>query len=280
MSQTPFVITASFPIGDGTLRYVVSLDQSGRTDLILESNEQDPANQAIGVYRTDIGERRAQEARNAWIALKRAPQPSPQIVPPGTPMVLATLEEGGKKEEWLIDPVTSSPAMCRAAEHLRNLGQEALKNPVREFRMHIQADKAEVGQSESVKISVQLTANGVEPVVIADPLPAAAAGSGGITIWGLRSDIPPADLWPFHSNHQLLTPKFLDRSVIPDQSAAKGELVLQPRQSATYEFNIPINWEAGEYAVKIIFETFAGSDKALRGKIVSAPVTLRVKGAS
>ncbi len=276
MSQTPFTITASFPVDEGGLHHLIRLDETGRVDLVVENNADDADGDAIGAYRTEIGAERARELRDIWTTLSKRPRPTVPPVPPGAPMVMATLEEEGKKETWMIEPSSSPPAMCKAADHLRELGKEAVKKPLREIKMQAKLEQAAVEKSAAVKLVIQLSANGVEPVGIVDPLKAPLMRQGGFTFWGVRSDLPPADLWPHHSVHQLLTTNFLKSSKTPNEPTKEGELFLEPPQTAEYEFSIPVNWEPGEYEIRVIFETLSASSKTLRGKITSAPVKLKV----
>jgi hypothetical protein len=54
-------------------------------------------------------------------------------------------------------------------------------------------------------------------------------------------------------------------------------LLLDPGETAVYEFSIPITWEPGEYAVKVIFESLSSADNVLRGQIISLPVKVKVQ---
>jgi len=274
MNQGPFTITASFDADEGGLRHLLRLDHTGRADLVIESNVLEPATEAIGVYRAEIGKERAQEFRGVWAALSSRSMPESQPVPPGSTMVLVSLEEAGSTKTWMIEPSSSPPAMCKAAERFREVGKEAEKNPVREIRLKASLDKTVIERSTSVKVTIKLTAEGVEHVSVVNPLTAPRKRTGGFTLWGVRSDLPPADIWPQHSIHKVLTSELLAAS----HDHIKEEfLMLPPGQTSVYEFNVPITWEPGEYAVKVIFESLYSADKVLKGKIVSLPAKVKVQ---
>jgi hypothetical protein len=131
--------------------------------------------------------------------------------------------------------------------------------------------------ADPVQVSLELTAKGKDRTVIRDPIKAAVNNSGGFTIWGIRSDLPSVDLWPEHSKHHALVPAYLTKAKLPIEPDADGLLILKPSQQAVYEFTVPIDWEPGEYSVKIIFETYPDSDKGIRGSILSMPVKLVVR---
>ena len=273
-NQGPFTLTASFDVDEGGLRHLLRLDHTGRADLVIESHSPNQAHEAIGVYRAEIGKERAQEFKGIWAALSSRSLPESQPVPPGSPMVLVSLEEAGTKKEWLIEPSSSPPVMREAAERFREVGKEAEKNPVREIRMHVRLDKTAIDRSTPVRLMIKLEANGLEEVNVLNPLTAPRKRIGGFTLWGVRSDLPPADLWPQHSIHKVLTPELLST---PQASASEDFLMLLPGQASVYEFNVPITWEPGEYTVKVIFESVINADKVLKGKIISLPVEVKLQ---
>ena len=275
MSQEePFTISASFSVDETSLVHRITIQHTGHVELVEESTADEPGRYTIGVYAVDIGSKRAQEFRGVWAALSRNPLPKPEPVPPGTTLVRVTLDEHGKTETWMIDPSTSPPAMCRAAERLQEFAKEVRKKPVREVGLKTELDPKVVDRSAPLRLTVRLTSSGAEAAQVLDPFKAPQMGAGGFTLWGVRSDLPPADLWPQHSKQQVLTSRDATKSPPPGSNEF---LVIPPNQAAAYEFNVPITWEPGEYAVKIIFESLTGSEGAINGKIVSAPVKLRVR---
>jgi hypothetical protein len=275
MSQEePFSISASFSVDETGLVHRMTIQHTGQVELVEESTADEPGRYTIGVYAVDIGPKRAQEFRSVWAALSRSPLPKSEPVPPGITLVRVNLEERGKTETWMIDPSTSPPAMCRAAERIRDFAKEVRKKPVREVELKTGLDPNVVDRSASLRLAVRLNGRGTEAARVVDPFKAAQTGAGGFTLWGVRSDLPPADLWPQHSKQQVLTSRDATKS---PQSGSNEFLAIPPNQTAVYEFNVPITWEPGEYAVKVIFETLTSSDGAINGKIISAPVKVRVR---
>jgi len=276
MAQESFLITASFPIDEGGLHYTVSIDQTGRAELTIESNEEIPNDQSIGVYRAEIGQERAVDLKNNLKRLSKKPIPDSEPAPPGTPMVLVTLEENGEKISRIIDPSTSTKAMCKVADDIRSIGEEARQNPFRVINMQVDIDKDTVVRSESVRLAVRLTAEGSKEISIANPLNMITAKENVFVFWGVRSDIPPMELWPYHSKHQKLTKEFLLNSELPEDFETEDLLKLEPSQMIMFEFNIPIDWEAGEYSIKVIFDAKGPKEKVLFGSIRSIATKLKV----
>lgn len=277
MKDESFSISVSYPLDEGGLRYLLRIDQTGRAALTIESNVEEPEAEAIGIYQADIGREKALELKNMFSTLSKRPMPDSEPGLPTIPMVHVTLEEGGKTESRTIEPSSSSPAMCKVADHLKEVGKEVHKHPLRVIKLKAGLEKALVVRSEPIKLTIRLMSEGSEPVKIIDPLKAVKTSAGGFTVWGVRSDLPPADLWPQHSKHQAITPEYLVKADVPKEADAVGVLVLKPAQTVSYEFNIPIDWEPGEYAVKIIFETISSSANVLKGNIISMPSKLKVQ---
>ncbi|MBM4330026.1 MAG: hypothetical protein FJ117_02180 [Deltaproteobacteria bacterium] len=276
MPQEPFLITASFPLDEGGLGYILRIDQLGNSELKMETNVEKPEVNAIGVYQISIGQERAQELRKNLNLLSKRPFPKSPEGPPGTPMVRVALEEGGKTEQRFVDPSTSTPAMCQVADQIKKVGEDALKNPVQVIRMSASLDQAEIGRSAKLKVVIRLTADGAMESTVNDPLQTQSK-TRGFTVWGVRSDLPVTELWPQHSIHQKLTTEYLTKADVPKDPMEPGCLTLKPSQKAEYQFEVPISWEPGAYAVRLIFETSRMGGKALRGNILSMPVQLKVK---
>lgn len=280
MNEGPFSISVAYPLDEGGFRYFLRIDHTGRAELTIESNVETPRIEAIGIYGKDIGYDRALALKGMFSTLRKRPLPSGEPGLPTVPMVHVTLEEFGMTESRMIDPTTSPPAMCKVADHLKDVGKELIAHPLKVITMKTGVEKNRLVRSEPLKLSVGLTAEGSEAVMAVNPLAAADKGEGGFTLWGVRSDLPSRDLWPQHSKHQALTEGHLLNADIPVQVESPGILVLKPYERAQYEFIIPITWEPGEYAVKIIFESIPVTDRALRGNIISMPFTLAVREAA
>lgn len=276
MKEEPFMITASFPIDEGGLGYVLKIDDQGNTELKMETNYEKPEINAIGVYQVSIGRERAQELRRNLNILSKRPLPKSPEVPPGTPMVMVELEESGKTTRRFVNPTTSTPAMCQVADQIKNVGVEALKGPVQTVRMSAGLGQAEVSRSEKLKITIQLEAEGTAEIIINDPL-RSPSRSGGFMIRGVRSDIPVKERWPQHSFHKKLTSEYIAKTDVPPTAMKEpGFLNLKPSEKAVYHFEMPIPWASGQYAVRFIFETVDQAGKGLRGTIQSEPAQMKV----
>jgi len=277
MNEPPFSISTSYPLDEGGLSYLLHIDQTGLATLTLESNVETPQLQAIGVFQDDIGYDKALGFKNMFATLSKISLPAGDPALPTAPMVHVTLQEEGVSESRIIDPTTSPPAMCKVAEHLKEVGNELLQHPLQVVQMKVGLGQVRMKRSDKLNLSIRLDAEGSKAVKFADPLKAAQKESGGFILWGVRSDLAPADLWPQHSKHQVIRPSELFQVDLPVQKSGNGVLELLPGQQANYTFNIPLDWEAGEYAVKIIFETTSDKEGILRGNIISLPVTLTVQ---
>jgi hypothetical protein len=162
------------------------------------------------------------------------------------------------------------------ADQIKKVGEDALKNPIRVIRMSASLDQAEMDRSAKLKVLIRLTAEGTMESTVNDPLQTQSR-TRGFTIWGVRSDLPVTELWPQHSIHQKLTTEYLTKADVPKGTIEPGCLTLKPSQTAEYQYEIPISWEPGMYAVRLIFETSSMGGKALRGTIQSMRVQLKVK---
>ncbi len=277
MSEGPFSISLSYPLDEGGLRYFLQIDHTGRAELVLESNVETPQIESIGIFQDNIGYDRALQLKNMFSTLRKMAVPAGDASVPTEIMVHVSLEEYGVTESRIIDPSTSPPAMCKAAEHLKAVGNDLLSHPLSTVSLKTGIDQDWIVCDDPIKVSIELTAQGKDRVMIVDPVKAVGNNSGGFIIWGVRSDLPPADLWPEHSKHHALIPAYLTKAKIPNEPDANGLLTLKPAQQAFYEFTIPIDWEPGEYSVKFIFETYPDVGKGIKGSIISLPVKLKVR---
>ncbi len=277
MNEGPFSISTSYSLDEGGLRYCLQIDHTGQAELVLESNVETPQIESIGIFQENIGDDRALQLKNMFSALGKMPLSTGEPAVPTQLLVHVSLEEYGVTESWIIETSTCSSAMCTVAEHLKAVGKDLLSHPLSVISMKTGMVKDWVMCADPIQLSIELTAKGKNRAMIVDPIKAVVKNSGGFTIWGVRSDLPPSDLWPEHSKHQALIPGYLTEAKVPNEPDANGLLMLKPAQQAFYEFTIPIDWDPGEYSVKIIFETYPDIDKSIKGNIISLPIKLVVR---
>lgn len=274
MPIEPFVISVSFPAGEFGLCHSLRIEHTGQGVLTSESNRSESDIQAIGVYRTEIGATRATELRDNLVMLEKRGLPLSEPLPPGSEMVVITLEQAGKVTERFVDPHTSTAAICQIADQLTKIMEQAYKKPVRVATMDISLPNTELQQNGRMSLGIKLGTQGTQVVKIVNPV-AEDGQASGISVAGIRSDLPLEEIWPEHSKNLKVTQDLLVNAETPTQDEP-GLLALRPSQTASFSFSIPIDWEPGQYDVRISLETLSSEPEVLNGRITSSPVSLRV----
>ncbi len=277
-AKEEFTIEVSFPADEAGLVDQLKFDQDGNTELTMESSEQNANAMSIGRYFMSIDNQKATDLKNKFDRIERQGIPKGDIAPPGSEMVTVRLSQGSKKVIRTIDPSASSQTMCAVSDELKDIAnQAAMKGPVHVVTMEadIQEDKVAVGGSLTIQITLRST--GTKDAVFVNPLSPVKekSKSGRFTLWAVRSDLPPEDLWPHHSFHNELSATLLDNIQIPPQEN-DGVIKLKPSETAEFIFHQKIDCEPGGYAVKIIFETLNDEAELLNGKIISQAIAVTV----
>jgi hypothetical protein len=278
--QEPFVIRLGQPIDAGRLSREIRIDESGRVEMTVESNEDDATRPSIGVYGTNIGPDHAARLRQMLLSLEHLKTAPSEELPPGESMALVSLTEQGTTRSRHIDPYSSVPAICRAADEFRHLEEEALKQPHRVVGLRSAIQLEPEAPRASLRITLRVTSIGTEPVAISDPRVADGTQNlAGFTLSAVRSDLPPQDIWPQHSKHIRLSAQHLVASEVPGAQGAPGVLSLKPNEQASFTYAATLDgWEPGTYSAKMILETGSPQGLVLVGRIVSMPVAVDVRG--
>jgi len=187
---------------------------------------------------------------------------------------MVSLEEAGKVIERKVDPYTTTPAICQIADQLDAIKEQAFKMPVQVLAMDFSLLNTKVEKNQKLILDINFTIQGTEIVKAISPIGKIGKPSG-FAIQAVRSDIPIEDVWPEHSKNLLLEKDHLVDTRIPPQDEP-DLIALKPYQRASFSFNIPVDWEYGQYDIKLIFKTISSQPDVLHGVITSVPVTLTV----
>ena len=274
MPNGPFTISVMFPADEAGLNYILRIDETGRTEFTAESNELKPNVPAIGVYRTDIKAKQALKLKDTLLKLDKRGIPPSEPLPPGSDVVVISLEQEDSIIRRTLDPSALTPAMCKVAEDISAIREQAYKRPIRVITMDVSLPNTKVQQNQKLSLDIRLTAQGMDVVKVINPI-GKNNQSGGITIRAVRSDLPIEEIWPQHSKHLSLEDDHLVNAKIPPQDDP-NLLTLRPSQIAYFSFNIRVDWEPGQYDLRAIFESLSSQSDVLKGKITSGSVTLTV----
>lgn len=275
MSPENFVITVQYPTQDRGFTCDLRIDQAGLAEWTVRSNSLKPDTQTVGLYRADIGPGRAVDLRTTLDLLDKRGLPAPKPLPPGQDIPVVRLEQNSQVRSRHIDPQSTSPAICQTAEQFRTIIQEAVKNPIRTVTLESVVSANTVTRGQPLLLTISLVAQGKENISTAHPATRNTA-LGGTIVWGVRSDIPVEDRWPQHSQQLTLAPNHLVEQSMAQPSDG-NILILAPGQAARFKFSIPLDWEPGQYDLRIIYLSLGSQAEVLNGRITSLPVTFTIR---
>ncbi|MHC4583095.1 MAG: hypothetical protein ACYS3N_01115 [Planctomycetota bacterium] len=274
MPSDQFIISVRFPCGEIGFNHILRIDETGRAKLTKETNKPNPKIQAIGIYHTDIGTKKARKLRDSLSTLDKRGIPRSEPVPPGFEFVVVSLEEAGNVIKRKVDPYTTTPAICQIADQLGAIKEQASKMPIQVLVMDFSLLNTKVEKNQKLSLDIHFATQGTEIIKAINPIGEMGKPSG-FAIQAVRSDIPIEEIWPEHSKTLLLEKDHLVDTKIPLQDEP-DLVVLKPSQRASFSFNIPVDWESGQYDLKVIFKTISAQPDVLHGVITSVPVTLTV----
>jgi hypothetical protein len=275
MPLEKFVITIQYPTEDRGFTCDLRVDQTGLTEWTVRSNSLTSEDPTVGVYQTNIGPQRASELRTTLEMLDKRGLPAHEPLPPGEDLPVISLEQNGQVRSERVDPHLSSPAICKTSEHFKGVILQARRNPIRTITLKTSVHPDAVLPNQPLRFSLFLEANGTENVQVAYPAPKSTR-LGGVIVWAMRSDIPIEERWPQHSKQLTLAAEHLIEKILP-QPGDENYLVLSPAQTAQFQCSVPMDWEPGEYDLRIIYFTLGSDPSVLNGRITSQPTTLTVR---
>jgi hypothetical protein len=274
MSSDTFVISVTYPSDKRGFSEILRIDATGSVELTCESSTFTPDSREIGLYGGSVAEDQAEELKDSLLMLEKRGLPPREPMPPGSDLVVISLQQDEQITERRIDPHASSPAICKVAERFETIKKACRENPVRVVAMTCSLSGNSVNRQRTLSVEVRLSAQGEEPVKIHAPV-GKTEETGGLSVRAVRSDLPVEEIWPQHTKHLILTEQMLSASDGPTPDDA-GLLGLAPGESASYSFDFPVDWEAGRYDLRVLFETLASGQDVLKGIITSPPTTVEV----
>lgn len=274
-----FRLRFSMPI-DRFYRKNLVVDQSGRCELRLESNVEQPQVAAIGQYVTHISVQEAEKLRDRVLGLADIPVPAEEPpLPSGIPLMEVLYQSNGKKQSRSFDPHIVPKRYQVIGRQLIEIEKNALANMTTGLQANFAIHAEEVERDKPVGITVRLVSAGAGPVIFYNPLNPPSHGFGKITLHGVRSDVPDADLQTIHRKALHFVQSDLSEKKLPDH-IDDSDLQLEPGAVFELEFIVALDWPPGEYQAHVTVESSGinEDEELIIGRIIMKPQLLVVKG--
>ncbi len=275
-----FSLRFSMPI-DRFYRKSLVVDQSGRCELRLESNIEQPQVAAIGHYVTEIGAQEAEKLRDRVLGLADTPVPAEDTpLPSGVPMLEVIYQPNGKKQSRSFDPHIVPKRYQVIGRQILEIEKNALENMTQGLQANFVIHAEEVERERPLAITVKLVAAGAGPVVFYNPLNPPSHGFGKITLHGVRSDVPDADLQTIHRKAHHFVQADLNSDKEPPDHIEDSDLQLQPGAVFGLEFIVSLDWPPGQYQAHVTVESSGinEDEEVIVGRIIMKPQLLVVQG--
>ncbi len=265
-----FHLRFSMPI-DQAYKKILTIDDAGICELVLESNIERNDIPEIGLYFTNIPEDEARRLKNQVLSLSDVPLPDQGPFPPGHALLEVSLEENGNRQARLFDPYVVPKRFQVIGRKITEIEKQALENMRAGLRLEFSLDTEHIDREAPMGITVMLTNPGIEPVHFFNPLNPPDDGFGCIVFMGKRSDIAPDEIEFFHRQSSELTRTEL-RSDKESEVTRKRIIELGPNEILRFDFRVVLDWPPGAYNVKVSLDTI-GAGKRIKNLVAGRMVT-------
>jgi len=261
-------------------RKSLTIDQTGRCELRIESNIEQPANPEIGRYVTQIGAQEAEKLRDRVVDLAETPVPKEEKpLPPGIPLYEVVLEENGNRQSRSFDPYIVPKRYQVIGREIAQIEKDARGKMEMGLRVDFAMENKQLDRGKIILLAVRLAGAGAETIRFNNPLQPPPNGFGRITLSGVRSDVKAEEMKFFHRQaHHFSKSELRD---MPPGSPDKTRLQLKPGEALSLSFGAVLDWPPGKYNVKIIFETTGTNEddrNFIVGRVTTPPQPLGVTG--
>jgi len=274
-----FRLTFSMPI-DRFYRKSLTIDQTGRCELVVESNIEKSDVPEIGHYLSQITPKEAMELRDRVVGLGNLALKPEGPFPPGVTMMQVSLEEDDRKEVRTFDPHTVPSRYQVVGRQISGIEEEARKKLAVGLRFDFLILDKRVDRKAPMGFSLRITAIGKDPVRFYNPFFPGGDGSGEMILRGVRSDVKEKDLKISHRQAHIVSEKEL-RASKPTFSPYENILSLSPGETYEMECGVVLNWPQGSYKVDFQMETSGKQENAwdlVMGKVITISQSIEVTG--
>lgn len=263
-------------------RKILTINELGQCELVLESNIEEPALSQIGQYSTEISAKDALQLRDRVLSLADVPLPDEGTRDPGEPIFEVLLEQGGEIRTKIFDPHAVPKRLQVIGREIRALETKARKNLIFGIRLDVALSAQQIDRDSSFALILKFSAEGNKPIRFYNPLFTPEEGAGKIVISGERSDIKPSDIQYFHMQAEELRPKMLQEEG-RHASAVEPIVDIDPNESLILTFNTVLDWPPGKYDVSVIMDSNGPQEQGknvIIGRITTPPQPLVITGIS
>jgi hypothetical protein len=241
-------------VADQFYPLILSIAAEGIATLKVGTNRDNPASNAVGVFRHKLEAAKVSELTRAFRSPDFLGMETAPFFPEGGPVRLLSIREKGAKEitKWVTDHTPNPPAFLKVEAEAMAFVNLVRQYPVHAISMKLSPVPNQIERGKPLEFSMTVIGSGFETVQFLHPDNWSARGVQ-LQLIGLRNDIPLEKLEEYHQRFENVTRKNLLKA--QGTKVTKPLTALSTNSEVVFTFRISLDWPPGQYESQLSLVT-------------------------